>query len=106
MVAATNPCLALDFNPLHKLCLKVVPRGFFSCLGCWSSGLPFTFFAQTRAGFLGTLQACDGALAIPTSPGGPPTGQWFGMTPHQEQVIASEPSSGTWQVMAERWETP
>jgi hypothetical protein len=29
-----------------------------------------------------------------------------GLTPHQEQVIASEPYSGAWQVMAERRETP
>jgi hypothetical protein len=106
LVAVTKPCLPFDFNPLLKLCLMVVARGGSYRLGCWSSGLPFTFFAQTRACFQGILQGCDGALAIQLRPGAPATGQLFGMTPHQEQVIASEPYSGAWQVMAERQETP
>jgi hypothetical protein len=81
---------------------EVVVAGHMDPPGCRANRRPRTS-ATARVRH---HQGARSPLAIQPRPGAPATGQLFGMTPHQEQVIASEPYSGAWQVMAERRETP
>ncbi len=75
----------MDYRQLFKLRLVVAAMGETQRLGWWNSGVltgtgEFLFqqgfprsmpFAQTRAGFRVAQLACDEALAIQPTPGGP-----------------------------------
>jgi hypothetical protein len=94
----------LDFRQLFKLRLVVAALGETQRLGWWNSGVltgtgEFLFqqgfprsapFAQTRAGFRVAQLACDEALAIQPTPGGPITCQLFRLTPQLEDAFENE----------------
>jgi hypothetical protein len=94
----------LDFRQLFKLRLVVAALGETQRLGWWNSGVlsgtgEFLFqqgfprstpFAQARAGFRVAQLACDEALAIQPSPGGPITCHLFRLTPQLEDAFENE----------------
>jgi len=94
----------LDFRQLFKLRLVVAALGETQRLGWWNSGVltgtgEFLFqqgfprsapFAQTRAGFRVAQLACDEALAIQPTPGGPITCHLFRLTPQLEDAFENE----------------
>ena len=120
----------LDFRQLFKLRLVVAALGESQRLGWWSSGVltgtgEFLFqqgfprstpFAQTRAGFRVAQLACDEALGIQPTPGGPITCHLFRLTPQLEDSFENErnrwmdePAAWTecfqavWALSAEQW---
>ena len=94
----------LDFRQLFKLRLVVAALGETQRLGWWNSGVltgtgEFLFqqgfprsapFAQTRAGFRVAQLACDEALGIQPTPGGPITCHLFRLTPQLEDAFENE----------------
>jgi hypothetical protein len=94
----------LDFRQLFKLRLVVAAMGETQRLGWWNSGVltgtgDYLFlqgfprsapFAQTRAGFRVAQLACDEALAIQPTPGGPITCHLFRLTPLLEDAFENE----------------
>ena len=94
----------MDFRQLFKLRLVVAALGETQRLGWWNSGVltgtgEFLFqqgfprsspFAQTRAGFRVAQLACDEALAIQPTPGGPITCHLFRLTPLLEDAFENE----------------
>ena len=94
----------LDFRQLFKLRLVVAALGETQRLGLWNSGVltgsgEFLFqqgfprsapFAQTRAGFRVAQLACEEALAIQPTPGGPITCHLFRLTPQLEDSFENE----------------
>ena len=94
----------MDFRQLFKLRLVVAALGESQRLGWWNSGVltgtgEFLFqqgfprsspFAQTRAGFLVAQRACDEALAIQPTPGGPLTCHLVRLTPQLEDAFENE----------------
>jgi len=91
----------LDYRQLFKLRLVVAAMGETQRLGWWNSGVltgtgEFLFqqgfprsspFAQTRAGFRVAQLACDEALAIQPTPGGPISCHLFRLTPQLEDAL-------------------
>jgi hypothetical protein len=95
----------LDYRHLFKLRLVVAAMGGETQrLGWWNSGVltgtgEFLFqqgfprsaqFAQTRASFRVAQLACDEALAIQPTPGGPITCHLFRLTPQLEDAFENE----------------
>jgi hypothetical protein len=94
----------LDFRQLFKLRLVVAALGETQRLGWWNSGVltgtgEFLFqqgyprsspFAQTRAGFRVAQLACDEALAIQPTPGGPVICHLFRLAPQLEDAFENE----------------
>ena len=94
----------MDFAQLFKLRLAVAALGETQRMGWWNSGVltetgQFLFqqgfprsspFAQTRAGFRVAQLACDEALAIQPTPGGPITCHLFRLTPQLEDAFENE----------------
>jgi hypothetical protein len=94
----------LDFGQLFKLRLVVAAMGETQRLGWWNSGVltgtgEYLFqqgfprsapFAQARAGFRVAQLACDGALAIQPTPGGPITCHLFRLSPQLEDAFENE----------------
>lgn len=94
----------LDFRQLFKLRLVVAALGETQRLGWWNSGVltgtgEFLFqqgfprsapFAQSRAGFRVAQLACDEALAIQPTPGGPIPCHLFRLTPQLEDACENE----------------
>ena len=94
----------LDFRKLFKPRLVVAALGETQRLGWWNSGVltgtgEFVFqqgfprsspFAQTRAGFRVAQLACDEALAIQPTRGGPITCHLFRLTPQLEDAFENE----------------
>jgi hypothetical protein len=120
----------MDFRQLFKLRLVVAALGETQRLGWWNSGVltgtgEFLFqqgfprtapFAQTRAGFRVAQLACDEALAIQPTPGGPISCHLFRLTPQLEDSYENqrsrwmdEPEAWTdsfqaaWSIKAEQW---
>jgi hypothetical protein len=120
----------LDFRQLFKLRLVVATLGETQRLGWWNSGVltgtgEFLFqqgfprsspFAQTRAGFRVAQLACDEALAIQPTPGGPITCHLFRLTPQLEDAFENERNrwmdepqewadcfQAAWNLSAEQW---
>jgi hypothetical protein len=120
----------LDFRQLFKLRLVVAAMGETQRLGWWNSGVltemgEFLFqqgfprsapFAQTRAGFRVAQLACDEALAIQPTPGGPITCHLFRLTPQLEDAFENERNrwmdepqewadcfQAAWGLSAEQW---
>ena len=94
----------MDFRQLFKLRLVVAAMGETQRLVWWNSGVltgtgEFLFqqgfprsapFAQTRAGFRVAQLACDEALAIHTTHGGPVNCNLFRLTPQLEDSFENE----------------
>lgn len=94
----------MNFRQLFKLRLVVAAMGETQRLGWWNSGVltgtgEFLFqqgfprsttFAQTRAGFRVAQLACDVALAIQPTPGGPISCHLFRLTPQLEDAFEDE----------------
>ena len=94
----------MDFRQLFKPRQVVAALGETQRLGWWNSGVltgtgEFLFqqgfprsspFAQTRAGFRVAQLACDEALAIHPTPGGPITCHMFRLTPQLEDAFENE----------------
>ncbi|MFN9622536.1 MAG: BrxE family protein [Cyanobacteriota bacterium] len=94
----------LDFRQLFKLRLVMAALGETQRLGLWNSGVltgtgEFLFqqgfprcapFAQTRAGFRGAQLACDEALAIQHTPGGPIICHLFRLPPQLEDACENK----------------
>ncbi|MFN6340390.1 MAG: BrxE family protein [Cyanobacteriota bacterium] len=94
----------MDFRQLFKLRLVVAALGETQRLGWWKSGVltgtgEFLFqqgfprsstFAQSRAGFRVAQLACDEALAIQPTPGGPISYLLFRLTPQLEGAFENE----------------
>ena len=101
---SSTPRQPLDFRQLFKLRLVVAALGETQRLGLWNSGVltgsgEFLFqqgfprsapFAQTRAGFRVAQLACEEALAIQPTPGGPFTCHLFRLTPQLEDSLENE----------------
>jgi len=103
-----KPCTVLkprmDFRQLFKLRLVVAAFGESQRIGWWNSGVltstgEYLFqlgfprsspFAQTRAGFRVAQLACDEALAIQPTPGGPITCHLFRLTPQLEDAFEND----------------
>ena len=127
---SSTPRQPLDFRQLFKLRLAVAALGETQRLGWWNSGVltgtgEFLFqqgfprsspFAQTRAGFRVAQLACDEALAIQPTPGGPITCHLFRLTPQLEDAFANERNrwldepqewaecfQAAWALSAEQW---
>lgn len=106
----------MDFRQLFKLRLVVAALGETQRQGWWNSGVltdtgeflyqqgfpRSTPFAQTRAGFRVAQQACDEALAIQPTPGGPITCHLFRLTPQLEDAYESE--RNRWMDEPKEWE--
>ena len=120
----------MDFRQLFKLRLVVAALGESQRLDWWNSGVltgtgEFLFqqgfprsspFAQTRAGFRVVQLACDEALAIQPTPGGPITCHLFRLTPQLEDAFENERNrwldepqewaacfQAAWALSAEQW---
>jgi hypothetical protein len=105
----------LDFRQLFKLRLVVAALGENQRLGWWNSGVltgtgEFLFqqgfprsarFAQTRAAFRVAQLACDEALAIQPTPGGPITCHLFRLTPQLEDDFENE--RNRWMDESQEW---
>ena len=105
----------MDFLQLFKLRLVVAALGETQRLGWWNSGVltgtgDYLFlqgfprsapFAQTRAGFRVAQLACDEALAIQPTPGGPITSHLFRLTPQLEDALENE--RNRWMDEPEPW---
>ncbi|WP_216905712.1 BrxE family protein [Synechococcus sp. CCY 0621] len=100
---------------LFKLRLVVAALGGSQRLGWWNADVltntgEYLFkqgfhrsapFAQTRAGFRAAQLACDEALAIQPSPGGPITCHLFRLTPVIEDAFENE--RNRWMDEPEAW---
>jgi hypothetical protein len=105
----------MNFRQLFKLRLVVAAMGETQRLGWWNSDVltatgEFLFqqgfprsapFAQTRAGFRVAQLACDEALAIQATPGGPITCHLFRLTPQLEDAFENE--RNRWMDEPETW---
>ena len=120
----------MNFRQLFKLRLVIAAMGETARLNWWNSGVmtetgEFLFgqgfprstpFAQTRAGFRVAQLACDEALAIQPTPGGPITCHLFRLSPPLEDAFENERNrwmdepnewadvfKTTWSLAADRW---
>lgn len=120
----------MEFRQLFKLRLVVAALGESGRLGWWNSGVltttgAFLFeqgfprsasFAQSRAGFRVAQLACDEALSIQPTPGGPITCHLFRLTPELEDAFENERNrwmdepqewaesfQAAWELNAEQW---
>ena len=125
-----RPRQPLDFRQLFKLRLVVAAIGETQRRDWWNSDVltgmgEFLFqqgfprsapFAQTRAGFRVAQLACDEALAIQPTPGGPITCHLFRLTPQLEDAFENERNrwmdepqdwaeifQAAWALSAEQW---
>ena len=94
----------MNFRQLFKLRLVIASIGETARMNWWNSSVmsitgEFLFeggfprsapFAQTRAGFRVAQLACDEALAVQPSPGGPITCHLFRLTPQLEDAFENE----------------
>jgi hypothetical protein len=106
----------MDFRQLFKLRLVVAAMGETQRRDWWNSDVltgmgEFLFqqgfprsapFAQTRAGFRVAQLACDEALAIQPTPGGPITCHLFRLTPQLEDAFENE--RNRWMDEPQEWE--
>ncbi len=108
----------MDFRQLFKLRLVVAAMGETQRLGWWNNGVlsgtgeflfqqafpSFAPFAQTRAGFRVAQLACDEAVAIQPTTGGPITCHLFPLTPELENAFENE--RNRWMGEPEPWVGP